>query len=140
MKKKILIVEDEVIIAMELEMRLIQMGYAVPAILQRGDTAIQKIPELHPDLILMDINILGPLNGIETAASIKEKFSIPVIYLTANNDSETVRRAMDTDPFGILVKPFNESELKKMIESAFHGSAVSDKSTQSIENGISSEN
>jgi len=118
MKKKIVIVEDESIIAMELEERLNQMGFAVAGTFSRGDTVITKISGLRPDLILVDINIQGSMNGIETARKIKDTYNIPFIYITANNDEETLQRAKQTNPDGFLVKPFHGTELKTVIEKA----------------------
>jgi len=117
-KINILIVEDESIIAMELEDRLNHMGYFVSGSIGNGDTALKKIPELRPDLVLMDINIHGSRNGIETAVLIKEKYNIPFVYLTANNDSETMSRAFESQPYGFIVKPFRANELKSIIDGA----------------------
>ncbi|MEW6126762.1 MAG: response regulator [Acidobacteriota bacterium] len=118
--KKILIVDDEIIIARELEARLTLLGYEVTGIASSGREAIALIEETEPDLVLMDIVIKGDLDGIETAAKIRRRWSIPVIYLTAYTDDTTLQRARITEPFGYIVKPFSERELRANIEMALY--------------------
>ena len=115
---KILVVEDETIIAMELEYRLKELGYQVPAIFASGEEAIASVPETNPDLILMDIMLKGEMDGIQTAEMIEQLFDLPVIYLTANTDPGTIQRAKITGPYGYLVKPFEEETFKITIEMA----------------------
>ena len=117
---KILIVEDESIIAMELEERLTQLGYEVTGIAADSKTALQKVETQHPDIVMMDIHIQGPRDGIETAGEIRERFSIPVIYLTAHAEPATLQRAKATEPYGYLVKPFRAQELQAAIEMALY--------------------
>jgi len=114
--KKILIVEDEIIIAEGLQRKLKSMGYDIIGIASSGEEAIKKIKENNPDLILMDIVIHGMMDGIETAAQIHSLFDIPVVYLTAYADEKTLERAKITEPFGYLIKPFKERELQITIE------------------------
>lgn len=113
---RILVVEDEIIIAEDIQRKLKKMGYVVPAIVSSGEEAIKKIQENIPDLVLMDIVIQGKTDGIETAAQIHSLFDIPVVYLTAYADEKTLERAKITEPFGYLIKPFKERELQITIE------------------------
>jgi signal transduction histidine kinase len=119
-KPKILIVEDESITAFDLQVRLEAKGYSVPAIVSSGDEAIRITETLQPDLILMDIRIRGEMDGIETAKAIRERFDIPIIYLTAFADDATIERARYTQAFGYLLKPFQEQELYSSVEMALY--------------------
>jgi PAS domain S-box-containing protein len=119
-KASILIVEDEIIIAMEIADRLKSMGYEVLRIVSNGEMAIKMATESYPDLILMDIMIQGPMDGIETANKIRTLCDVPVIYLTANADESTLERAKISDAFGYLIKPFEEKELNTTIEMALY--------------------
>ncbi len=121
---RILIVEDERITAEDIKGALESAGYDVPDLVSSGEEAIKKAGEIRPDLILMDIQLDGEMDGIEAAEIIRDKYSIPVIYLTAYSDSFTVQRAKITEPsgyilkepFGFIHKPFEESELHTTIE------------------------
>ena len=126
----ILIVEDESIIAMELSARLQKLGYNVVGIAQNGLEAIAKTDELQPDLVLMDIYLKGEMDGVEATTTIKEKFAIPVIYLTANTDEQTFQRAKVTEPYGYLLKPFEERELHTAIEIALYRATAERKLAQ----------
>lgn len=119
-RPKILIVEDEIIIARELEARLAAMGYDVPGIASSGKVALELALETQPDLVLMDIVLKGDMDGIETAAEIRCRLSTPIIYLTAFTDEKTLGRAKITEPFGYIVKPFAERELRANIEMALY--------------------
>ena len=119
-KSKILIVEDENIIAMELEHRLSQMGYEVVASVSNGEAALKKIETKLPHVVLMDINIKGPKDGIEMAEEIRARFDIPVIFLTAYADEATLQRAKTSGSFGYLLKPFREEEMRAAIEMAMY--------------------
>ena len=119
-KAKIIIVEDESITAFDLQVRLQGMGYTVSAIASSGDDAIRTIESHLPDLILMDIRIRGERDGIEVAQEIRERFDIPIIYLTAFADDATIERARYTEPFGYLLKPFQEQELYSSVEMALY--------------------
>jgi CheY-like chemotaxis protein len=112
----ILIVEDEAVIAMDLEMRLQKLGYRVAGVTAHGDRALEIAGRLHPDLVLMDVNILGGRDGVTIATEIRERFDIPSIFLTAYSDDETIARATDSNPLGYLIKPIAERELKAAIE------------------------
>jgi signal transduction histidine kinase len=113
---KILIVEDELLIAKNLSQKLEKMGYEITDIVSCGADAIQRAGELKPDLILMDIVIKGDIDGIETAAIINQKLDIPIIYTTAYADDETLERAENTGSYGYLLKPFKERELHATIK------------------------
>lgn len=119
-RTRILVVEDENIIAMEVEDRLKNLGYLVPAIVSTGPDAITAAAEIQPDLILMDIMLKGKMDGIEAARQIHHRFNIPIIYLTAYADENTLQRAKITQPFGYLIKPFEERDLHTAIEMALH--------------------
>lgn len=118
-ERKILIVEDELIIAKDLSRRLSKLGYEVVGIVSSGISAITKAQETFPDLILMDIVLKGSMDGIETASRLRDLLPIPVVYLTAYADNETIDRAKETHSFGYILKPFKEAELKATIEIAF---------------------
>lgn len=119
-KKKIFIVEDESIVSLEIQSRVKHLGYSVSGTAAYGDEAIRKVIDLKPDLILMDIRIKGELDGIETAAEIKKIYEVPIIFLTAYADPVTIQRAKITDPFGYIIKPFEERELHISIEIALY--------------------
>lgn len=118
--KTVLVVEDEVVIAMDLQATLIELGYHVPEIITSGNEAIQKSGLLKPDLVLMDIHLGDEIDGIEAAAQIVKLLDIPIVYLTAYADDETLNRARQTQPFGYVLKPFEANELKANLEVAFY--------------------
>lgn len=124
MKAKLLIVEDEAFIALEIKDRLQRMGYEVCGILSRGEEAVQKVAELRPDLVLMDVCLKGEMTGVEAAALIRENCRIPIVYLTSHADEDTLERAKRTDPYGYLLKPFQERDLRVGIELALHKHAM----------------
>jgi PAS domain S-box-containing protein len=117
---KIMIVEDEAITGMDIRRSLTEMGYSVCAIATTGELAVKKAGELHPDLILMDIMLAGNMNGIEAANQILKEYRIPVVYLTAYSDDKFLAKAKITEPFGYILKPFRELELKTTIEMALY--------------------
>jgi PAS domain S-box-containing protein len=123
-KASILIVEDEAIIAMEIESQLESLGYEVTSIVDTGEKAIKKAEADKPDLILMDIRIKGELDGIDTAEAIRNKFGIPVIFSTAYLDETRIDRAKITMPFGYVLKPIQERDLKVTIEMALYVAKV----------------
>ncbi len=124
MSAKILVTEDEGIVAADIEDRLRSLGYQVTATCSSGAEALQRIEETRPDLVLMDIMIQGDMDGIETARHVREDFGIPVIFLTAYSDDATFERAKITEPFGYLLKPFEERELRTNIEMALYKHAM----------------
>ncbi|MEN6290696.1 MAG: response regulator, partial [Methanobacterium sp.] len=117
---KVFIVEDEVITALDIKISLEKLGFEVLSIEDTGKDAINKIINLKPDLILMDIVLKGELDGIETTKLIKKRFDVPVVYLTAYSDKKTFERAKLTEPYGFIVKPAGIYELKCNIENAFY--------------------
>jgi len=118
MSTKILVVEDEKIIAFDIKRSLEESGYIVPAIASSGEQVLEKIPEVKPDLVLMDIILKGDLDGVKTAEIIRDRFDLPVVYLTAHADETTLKRAKISDPFGYILKPFEDRELITTIEIA----------------------
>ena len=109
-KIQILIVEDDGIIAKDIQNTLEGLGYAVAAITSNAEGAIEKAAETQPDLVLMDIMLEGDMDGVEAAEQIRDRFGIPVVYLTAHADEKTLHRAKTTGPYGYILKPFNEME------------------------------
>ena len=119
-KLNIFIVEDESIVAKDIQNSLTKLGYNVVGFANNGLDAIEKIEELMPDLVLMDIMIKGNLTGIDVSEKIKEKMNIPVIFLTAYADEGTLSRAKITEPYGYILKPFKEIDLHSTIEMAVY--------------------
>ncbi len=120
MRKKVLIVEDERIIAEDIKSCLLNFDYEVLEIVSNGEDAIVSTALLKPDLILMDIKIEGSLDGIQTAKRILKSHDLPIVYLTANADEATVERAKETKPYGYLTKPFEEAELYATLQVAYY--------------------
>ncbi|KGK99649.1 chemotaxis protein CheY [Methanococcoides methylutens] len=117
---RILVVEDEAIVAMVIKKRLMNLGYSVSGVAATGKDAITKVEGTFPDLVLMDIMLKGDMDGIEAADEIRKRFSIPVVYLTAHSDENTLERAKQTEPYGYILKPFTERDLSSNIEIAIH--------------------
>ena len=115
---QILVVEDEIIVAENIRSRLIDLGYTVPAVASSGEEAIQRAAETQPGLVLMDIKLKGDMDGVEAAEQIRASLDIPVVYLTAYADEDTLRRAKITEPSGYILKPFELRELHIAIEVA----------------------
>ncbi|HCP33531.1 MAG: response regulator [SAR324 cluster bacterium] len=113
---KILIVEDEAIVAESLNDQLIHLGYQVCGTAANGEDALRIMENSNPDLVMMDIMLEGSMDGVEVASRIHEKKGIPVIFLSAYSDNETLQRAKVTEPFGYLIKPYKERELHTNIE------------------------
>ncbi len=120
MKKKILVVEDERIVAEDIKGILENLGYGISGIATSGEEAVKKAKKAHPDLVLMDIVLEGNMNGIDAADQIYSRLDIPVVYLTAYADDVNLQRAKITEPFGYILKPFGESELHTVIETALY--------------------
>lgn len=119
-RAKILIVEDERIVALSIQSRLETLGYTVTGNVTSAELALQAIAQNRPNLVLMDIKLKGEVDGIEAAAQIREYFQLPVIYLTAYNDDDILNRAKLTEPYGYLLKPFESRELLTTIEVALY--------------------
>lgn len=118
--KKLLIVEDELLISSHIEQMALHLGYQVVAVVDSGEEALILAREQSPDLVLMDIRLKGRIGGIEAATRIWGQYSIPIIYLTAYADEDTLIKATSAEPFGYLIKPFEEKELLVAIEMAFY--------------------
>lgn len=119
-KARLLVVEDEILVARDLQDRLREMGYDVPEVAATGAEALAMVEEFRPDLVLMDIRLRGDLDGVETAERLRGRFAVPVVYLTAYADQVTVERAKVTEPFGYVLKPFQERELESTIAIALY--------------------
>jgi diguanylate cyclase (GGDEF)-like protein/PAS domain S-box-containing protein len=132
-KTRILVVEDESIVALDIQERLESLGYEVPATVATGEKAIEQAGLLRPDLILMDIHLQGRMDGIEAAGQIRQLFGIPFIYLTANADHTTVERAKITEPLGYVIKPFEERDLHTTIEVSLYKHLAEHKLKESEE-------
>lgn len=120
MKQNILVVEDDALTAEDIKEHLQHCGYAVSATLASAEEALALLEGTRPDLVLMDIVLAGQIDGIDAAAAIKSKYRIPVVYLTAYTDREKLDRARLTEPYGYLVKPFDEHELRTTIDMALY--------------------
>lgn len=119
-KKKILVVEDQAIVAKDISVCLKKIGYDVLGTLSKGEKVVSKIEEERPDLVLMDIMLAGNMTGIEVSKKIKEQFDIPVVFLTAYADEKTISKAKVTEPYGYVIKPFKEIDLRTSIEMALY--------------------
>jgi diguanylate cyclase (GGDEF)-like protein/PAS domain S-box-containing protein len=119
-KAQILVVEDESIVARDIQHRLRALGYHIPAVASSGEEALKTAEATRPDLVLMDIRLKGAMDGVATAEELRRQFNIPVVYLTAYADSDTLQRAKLTEPFGYILKPFEERELLTCIEVALY--------------------
>jgi CheY-like chemotaxis protein len=113
--RRILIVEDERLIALDLQRRLTQLGYTVVGNVAAGAQAISAASQLQPDLILIDIRLQGEMDGIEAALQIQADRLVPIIYLTADVDESTIQRAQATSPWGFLRKPFHVRDLQAIL-------------------------
>ncbi|UCH95808.1 MAG: response regulator [Candidatus Aminicenantes bacterium] len=132
--KKILVVEDEILVALDIKNKVIRLGYEVVDIVAAGEAAIEKVNETHMDLILMDISLAGDIDGIEAAKRIQSHFDIPIIYLTAHSDKDTLERAKLTGPYGFIVKPFDKRSLHAAIEMALYKHQMEAKLREKEEN------
>lgn len=117
---RILIVEDEVLVARDLQQQLKALGYVIVGIAATGMRALELVAETQPHLVLMDIRLQGSMDGIATAEQMRQRYALPIIYLTAHADAATVERARVTEPFGYILKPFEERELRTVVEMALY--------------------
>lgn len=118
--RKIVVVEDEAIVAKDISTCLERIGYKVLGVFARGEKALEFIENNLPDIVLMDIMLTGKMNGIEVATQIKEKHNIPVVFLTAYADENTINKAKVAEPFGYVIKPFKEIDLRTSVEMALY--------------------
>ena len=119
MDKRIFIVEDEYIIQMELRSRLESLGYNIAGTAGSGEEFLQKISDSVPDLVLMDISLKGELTGIEAAKIMNEKYAVPVIFITALSDKDTLSNAQKAFPITVITKPFDDLDLDRRIKELF---------------------
>jgi CheY-like chemotaxis protein len=117
-KTQVLIVEDELVVAKEIERTLVSLGYGVLDVVPSGVMAIGVVDQMHPDLVLMDIHLRGELDGIAAADLIRQGAGVPVVFLTSYFDNDTLDRAIAVEPFGFLLKPFEPQELRVMVETS----------------------
>ncbi|MFO0673662.1 MAG: response regulator [Polyangiaceae bacterium] len=115
-----MVVEDEALIADDIQRTLTRLGYEVPITAATGREAIHAVSERRPSVVLMDIKLRGAMDGIEAAREIRKQFDVPIVYLTSHSDEGTLERAKGSDPYGYIVKPFSERELRTSIEIALH--------------------
>ena len=130
---KILVVEDDALTALGIQNKLVSLGYNVLGIAASGETALQMVEELRPDLVLMDVKLQGEFDGIQTAGLVRQHYNIPVIYLTAFTDEDTLQRAKVTEPLGYLLKPIREDSLRSTLEMALYKQAMTRKLQESEE-------
>jgi PAS domain S-box-containing protein len=130
-KRRLLVVEDEFITASDLQSTLAEMGYDVPGVVDNGEDAIHLAEKLRPDAVLMDITLRGKLTGIEAAAEITSGLEIPVIFLTAHSDDRTFEKAIESEPFGYIIKPYEPLNLKTTIEMALFKHIMEEKLRES---------
>lgn len=119
-KKKVLIIEDEGLIAAEIESTLEMLGYEVCGRAMNGDKALDLFKNTNPDIALLDINIKGSLSGIDLANVIREKYNFPFVFLTSYSDLETLKEVQKTLPYGYIVKPFSDKDLRSNLELALY--------------------
>lgn len=137
-KTNILVVEDEGIVAKDIQNSLKKLGYHVPLVVSTGEDAVQAVEESNPDLVLMDIMLKGSLSGIDAANVIKDRYDIPVVFLTAYADESTLAKAKISEPYGYIIKPFKEIDLHTTIEMALykHGKEMEIKKERDLYSAI----
>src|SRR5580698_5321823 len=124
MTGKLLIVEDESIVALDLRQELEEFGCEITGLAESAEAAFMSVEECRPDLVLMDIKIDGPMDGIETARQLRYAYKVPVVFLTSHSDKQTLDRAAKELPYGYLIKPFKSRELQATLRVALHRAAV----------------
>ena len=122
--QRILVVEDETIIAKEIEYSLKELGYEVLDVVSTGEDAVRMALDARPDLVIMDIMLAGDMDGTQAAVQIRKKTHIPVIFSTAYTDQDTLERVKPTAPYGYLIKPFDQTELRITLETALYRSGM----------------
>jgi two-component system, response regulator PdtaR len=130
-KASVFIVEDELIEAEDIRQTLESLGYSVAGITRSGEAALDALRSVHPDLVLMDIHLAGTLDGIDTAQQVRIRHHIPVIFLTAHADEVSLARAKFTEPYGYVLKPFDERELHSAIEMALYKHSMEELARES---------
>lgn len=132
-KTKVMVVEDESIVAIDITQRLESLGYEVTATVSTGEKAIEMAEKTKPHIILMDIVLKGKIDGIQAAEEIGKNFKTPIVYLTAYSDEKTLERAKLTRPFGYIIKPFEDREIHSIIEVALYKNEMDTKLKESEE-------
>lgn len=135
-KIKVLIVEDEIIVAKHIEDTLLSLGYYVTGIASSGDDAVEHAGIFRPDVALMDIMLGGEIDGITAAEMIRKRYSIPIIFLTAYSNEKTIHRAKTAKPYGYILKPFQETDLFTSIEIALHKHGIERRLVEETENAL----
>ncbi len=128
---RILIVEDETIVALDIQDRLLELGYEAAGVADRGEEALELVAATQPDLVLMDIRLKGEMDGIEAAEEIRRRWRIPIIFLTAFSEDSTLERAKASEPFGYIIKPFEDREIQAAIEMALYKHRVEERLRES---------
>ena len=136
---KILVVEDEMIIAAKISMHLTNLGYEVTGVLPRGEDALLSVEENIPDIVLMDIRLKGDMNGIDTAIRMRKNADIPVIFLTANADEATFNKAKAARPYAFISKPYKQTDLQRAIELTISHLAADENKLPPGDDGINDE-
>lgn len=116
----IMIVEDEALVALSLQKKLEKLKYSIPKIAHTGEEAVQEVEKIHPDLVLMDIKLSGKMDGVTAAEQIRQHNHIPVVFMTAYSDEETLQRAKLSGPFGYILKPYDDRDIRTTIEIALY--------------------
>lgn len=129
-RPRVLVVEDEAVVAMDVRHRLGRLGYEVCGLADTGERAVELADTLSPDLVLMDIMLAGTMDGVAAAASIRETSGLPVVFLTAHTDARTLQRAGEAGPYGYVIKPFEDRELKTALEIALYKSRMERRLTE----------
>ena len=127
MKQRIMLVEDELITALDIQRMLEKVGYQVSATISSGEEAVEKVKAIKPDLIIMDIFLSNDMDGIEASTLIASQLDVPVIFLTANADSTTIRRADKIKHYGYLIKPIKQGDLDSIISTAIQRHEIESK-------------
>lgn len=122
-KASIMVVEDEGVVSIDIRNMLKRAGYEIAAVAFLGEEAVRKAEDVRPDLVLMDIGLRGEIDGIEAAKQIRDRFQIPIVFLTGFADDVTMAKAREAEPAGFIIKPINEQELCHTIEAALKGEA-----------------
>ncbi|MCO6431537.1 MAG: response regulator [Deltaproteobacteria bacterium] len=134
--KRILVVEDESLVAFDIEQGLERQGYSVTGVIDSGEQAVEHAGLYMPDLVLMDIRLRGDMDGIKAATEIQQKYQIPIIFLTAYGDESTLQRAMVAEPYGYILKPFDRTELRAAIEVALLRANLAKRGTRKIDSAM----
>ncbi|MBZ0265113.1 response regulator, partial [bacterium] len=128
----VLVVEDELIVAQDIVMQLKNLGYSVPRVIKCGEDVLEAARQVSPVLVLMDIRLGGDIDGVDAAGMLREEYDVPIIYLTAFADPQTLERVKSTCPGGYIMKPVNETELHTTIELALHNHFVVQKQREAM--------